>query len=94
MNINKEIEQKKKSDEVKNKYYRKNKDRYERGLLSYDELKKIPIEKSNEYLKKELDKKFSTETNFKCYECAKSLLFFNDPVSDDELLKIPNVKKL
>lgn len=83
-----------KSNEKKEKYYLREINRYQNGELRKDELNKLNFDKQNIYLKKELSKRFNKNVIFKCHHCAVNLLYNNGAVSDDELLLLPNVKKI
>ncbi len=94
MTIDKKAKNKERSDTNKESYFKKVKNRYDNGKILYTELNKLPDAKSHEYLQKELNKKFAKNVKFKCVTCAKNLLYYDEAVSDDELLDLPNVKKL
>ena len=64
------------ADETKIKFYNSIIEKFKNGLLTREELKKIPYEKSNKYLHQELEKKYPKhKINFSCYHCACSVVF-------------------
>lgn len=69
------------------KRFDKYKLKFENGTLSRAELEKLSCNKINEYLLKEMKKKYNIN-NITCCTCAKNTLYNEGYVSDDELAKI------
>jgi len=78
----------------KQKYLEKKRNKFNSGILSIDELYRIPIEKRIEYIKRELKKKFGGNINFKCPHCASITLYENDGyITDEDLLNHKKIQK-
>lgn len=66
------------------KRFSKYKSKFEKGILTKEELNKLDDEKIKKYLQKELKNKFNIN-NFSCRHCAENLLYNDGYVSEEEL---------
>lgn len=71
-----------------------NKD-FEEGNLILKEFKRLPNDKKDEYIKRELKKKYNLDkVTFECMECAKVALFEDDGyITDDDLIQATNLRR-
>lgn len=65
--------------------YAKLKDKYDKCLLTRQELDTIPSDKRDQYLDKCLKIKYNKTVSFDCPYCAMSLLYDDGYISDNEL---------
>lgn len=85
--MKKELEQKR-SDDKREKYYQSIKNTlYKNGTIPMIYLKKLPITRKKEYIKKEITKKYNKDISYTCEICATTLLYNdNGRISDEELV--------
>lgn len=68
------------------RYYQRNKQKFNSSGLSREEIHKFPPEKRLEYVHRELNKKYKTDQiKCDCVHCCLSALFEDGYVSDEEL---------
>lgn len=66
--------------------------KFEKGILTKQELNLLDREKIREYLEKELKNKFNIN-KFECIHCGVNLLYDDGYVSEEELAKLRYKKK-
>jgi len=68
---------------------------YEEGTFTIKQFRSLPNDKKQDYLTKELKKKYKlTAINFTCYECAITALFEEDGyITDDDLINATGLRR-